>query len=178
MKQINTIAAYADIKDHYYIEQDGTVVSYATGTAKVLKPGWSAPNRTGYRKVTLMTKDGGRKFVRLHRIVALAYLPNPDNKPEVNHIDEDKTNNDVSNLEWTTAKENKAHSRDARVVYQYTRTGELQRTFKSTYAATQAGYLSSAVVACCNNQRKTHAGYIWSYKPLTLKEILEKIVYK
>lgn len=62
-------------------------------------------NNQGYKRVYLY-KNGIRKGFRVHRLVAQAFIPNPDNLPEVNHRDEDKLNNSVDNLEWCTAKYN------------------------------------------------------------------------
>lgn len=66
-------------------------------------------NRKGYLHVHTSYKMK-RVGSSIHRMVALTYIPNPDNKPEVNHIDCDKTNNCVENLEWVTQKENTAHA--------------------------------------------------------------------
>lgn len=63
----------------------------------------------GYRRVELNLKGQAQKFV-VHRLVAIAFIPNPRNKPEVNHIDGDKENNSLSNLEWCTSEENKSHA--------------------------------------------------------------------
>lgn len=68
------------------------------------------PNKKGYLRVQLY-KNNKRRNLRVHRLVALAFIPNPDNKPKVNHIDGDPTNNVVSNLEWVTGEENRAHQR-------------------------------------------------------------------
>ena len=65
-------------------------------------------NSKGYIKVTLTNKNKSDNR-DIHRLVAQAFIPNPENKPQVNHIDEDKTNNTVDNLEWCTAKENINH---------------------------------------------------------------------
>jgi Mn-dependent DtxR family transcriptional regulator len=64
---------------------------------------------TGYKKVEL-SKDGKRKSLKVHRLVAIAFIPNPFNKEEVNHIDGDKINNNVNNLEWVTSSENSIHA--------------------------------------------------------------------
>lgn len=65
----------------------------------------------GYLTVYMKNDSGVWKTVSIHRIVAKAFIPNPDNKREVNHIDGDKKNNKLDNLEWTTAKENQRHAR-------------------------------------------------------------------
>lgn len=73
-------------------------------------------NEFGYNVVSLKDDLTGKFYSRkIHRLVALAFVPNPENKPEVNHIDCDKTNNNVNNLEWVTSKENKKHGWDNRL---------------------------------------------------------------
>ncbi|MBJ8023716.1 NUMOD4 domain-containing protein [Bacillus cereus] len=67
-------------------------------------------SRNGYKKVSLTRNVKDKKQIQLHRLVALAFIPNPESKPFVNHIDGDKTNNHVSNLEWVTEKENAEHA--------------------------------------------------------------------
>lgn len=73
---------------------------------KLLKQSFTT---TGYKKVELY-KDGKRKSFKVHRLVAIAFIPNPDNKPEVNHIDGNKINNNIDNLEWVTSSENSIHA--------------------------------------------------------------------
>ena len=73
---------------------------------KILKPN---VDKYGYENITLSNK-GFRKTFLVHRLVALVFIPNPLNKPTVNHKDGNKVNNDVSNLEWATHKEQKSHS--------------------------------------------------------------------
>lgn len=73
---------------------------------KVLKP---SIDKDGYEKVVL-TKNGKRKTYRVHRLVAMAFIPNPYSKKTVNHIDGNKLNNCVDNLEWATHKEQKEHA--------------------------------------------------------------------
>lgn len=71
----------------------------------------SVRNNKGYL-VTDLYKNGSRSTVRVHRLVAEHFIPNPYNKPEVNHIDGNKKNNDMSNLEWVTKEENCRHAWD------------------------------------------------------------------
>jgi len=99
------IAGYPD----YTISTNGDVTSYRRSKAgKVMKGGVHVQ---GYRQINL-SKDGSSKTERLHRLVTQAFIPNPDNKEEVNHIDGDKLNNNVTNLEWCTSSENTQHAWD------------------------------------------------------------------
>ena len=66
-------------------------------------------NEKGYLRVDLFDECGKRKHHRVHRLVANAFIANPENKPQVNHIDGNKQNNSVTNLEWVTDEENKTH---------------------------------------------------------------------
>ena len=96
----SNIASY----HNYHVTQTGEV--YRIGKDKPLYQGLAGrDNKIKYRIVTLVNKDGPRKF-KVHRLVALAYIPNPNNKPCVCHKDNNPLNNRVSNLYWGTQKEN------------------------------------------------------------------------
>lgn len=108
------------IRTIYYVSEFGDVVSYIHGKVKHLKVFETKPKKNkkkrnkkkqGYLYVKLWI-DGKSKAAFLHRLVAQAYIPNPDNKPEVNHKNADKHDNYVSNLEWVTSKENKEHAKN------------------------------------------------------------------
>lgn len=90
----------------YQVSSSGRIRNVVTG--KVLK---DHPDKGGYRIIYLATEALGEGMTfKVHRIVATAFILNPDNKPEVNHTDGDKTNNSVTNLEWATTKENQIHA--------------------------------------------------------------------
>ena len=136
--------------------------------SKQLKP----QLKHGYYQVRLF-KDGIGKWVAVHRIVASAWIPNPDNKPQVDHIDGNRLNNAVSNLRWTTVPENannpitierKRYSTRCKQVNQYTLDGILVNTYKSANEVTrQTGYLQGNISACCRGEHRHAYGFIWRY---------------
>ena len=92
----------------YKVSNLGTVISLHREQEKIMKP---AVATNGYHQIFL-SKNGVRTLTRVHRIVALAFLPNVENKPIVNHINGIKTDNNVLNLEWATFSENGQHAFD------------------------------------------------------------------
>lgn len=90
----------------YCVDKSGRV--YSIKSCMFLKP---QQQRTGYYTVALRN-EFEIKTVSVHRIVAMAYIPNPDGKPQVNHKNGDKSDNNVDNLEWMTSKENVQHAHD------------------------------------------------------------------
>lgn len=90
---------------NYSATQDGRIWSHNR------RPGWVKPSldRAGYIRYNLVSDSGKRKGLYIHQAVALTYLPNPDDKPFVNHLDHNKANNSVGNLAWCTHLENIRH---------------------------------------------------------------------
>ena len=131
----------------------------------------SRTNRYGYMEVNLCA-DGKRKMLKVHRLVCQAFHDNPDNKPEVNHVNEDKTDNRACNLEWSTRRENNNHgTRNTRTakalskpVGQYTLDGELVKIWPSTAEVErQTGFSQGHICKAANGKFKQVYGFIWKY---------------
>lgn len=92
----------------YFISETGKVFSNKSGKIKQLSINY---DRRGYQRVKITASPNNGSSIRIHRLVAETYIENPNNLPQVNHIDENKDNNCVSNLEWVTNKQNCQHSK-------------------------------------------------------------------
>lgn len=137
-------------------------------------------NMKGYAQVKLQNKNQ-RKLYLVHRLVAEAFIPNPDNLPEVNHIDGNKQNNRVDNLEWCTRKENMIHSvekhirTDLKPVDMYSLNDEFICTFPSLHmASNKTGIIRNNISNCCKGKYgyKTAGGYKWKYHERGEKDVL------
>ena len=127
--------------------------------------------RGGYQRISF-GKGKDKVAIFVHRLVAQAFIPNPDNLPHVNHKDENPKNNRADNLEWCNAqynttygtipeKNSKAHSIP---VVQCDMNGNPIRTYPSATAAAESiGLTKGAVTKCCKGQNKTAGGYRWRY---------------
>ena len=131
----------------------------------------SQSSQQDYKFVGLII-NGKQKRMRVHRMVALTFIDNPDNKPYVNHINGNRSDNNVENLEWVTPSENTQHavntglfkSGRARAVVQYNLNGEQMATFESaSEAARQTGGSQSKITMCCRRQRDSANDYQWRY---------------
>ena len=169
----------------YYISNYGNVKN-KDGKLRKLKM-----DRYGYLTIGLW-KKGKAKYFTVHRLVAIHFIENPENKPQVNHIDENKTNNYYANLEWVTVKENINHgTRNARVREAETgsknhasrevvginiETNEIKE-YKFISESKKDGFCSTSITECCQYnhnpeeyvkrrkwRRLMHKGYRWFYK--------------
>lgn len=155
----------------YWITSDGQV--WSDKTQKFLK----LHESHGYLQVDLSLNGQGYHF-RVHRLVAEAFIPNPNNLPEVNHKDENRFNNNVNNLEWSTSKENanwgtrnkKISEKNSKAIEMYNKdTLEFVRSFSSLKeAATFLGKDGGQANICkaLKNEGLTAYGYIWKYQNL------------
>lgn len=161
-----------DIKGYegkYAITSCGKVWSYTT--KKFLR---THKNSNGYERISLF-KDNGSKSLAIHKLVAMAYLPNPDNLPQINHKDENKENNYVNNLEWCTNKYNSNYGtrneRMARAKWKKVLCIELNRIFDSEKQAERELNIGVARISeCCSGKNKTAGGYHWRYADEITKE--------
>ncbi|WP_312432724.1 NUMOD4 domain-containing protein [Lacrimispora sp.] len=141
---------------------------------RILKP---VDNQKGYLHVGLYA-DGFVKRYKVHRLVAGAFIDNPLCLAEVNHIDENKSNNQVNNLEWMTRKDNfyygtgreraaKARKGTCKTpVYQYDRAGNLIQRYEGAVDCESCGYNAKAIRAVISAGR-IYQGYYWSHNPLS-----------
>jgi hypothetical protein len=105
--QLSLVEGFEDFADYYQIERDGDRCWIVGKDGKVLK---ASIGNHGYRQIGLYLKSGKQKWILEHRIFAICFIENLEDKAEVNHIDGVKTNNSLSNLEWNTSSENKLHA--------------------------------------------------------------------
>lgn len=171
----------------YQISNYGKVMSLNYNHTKQNRELLTNENTDGYLSVALC-KNNKIKRYRINRLVAQAFIPNPNNKPQVNHIDGNKKNNFISNLEWCTASENQIHSYKnglhkilkGEMSHRYGLLGSLNPTSKkvaqydidnnlikiwdslSDVARTMKKSISS-ISLCCNGHHKTSCGYIWRF---------------
>lgn len=148
-------------EDLYEISNQGRVRNKITG--KILKPNI----KNGYYYL-ILCKDEIHKHHYIHRLVASAFIPNPNNFSQVNHIDENKLNNNVDNLEWCTSQYNTNYSihKRSKPVNQFSLDSRLLNTYKSTQEASrQTGINQGNIVQCClGNPKYSHTGnFIWKY---------------
>jgi hypothetical protein len=181
MSKALQIKGYPD----YYITDSGEVYSRnmynnPNGRIKKIKP---IKYKTGYFYVTIINGDKHRT-VGIHRLVAEAFIPNPENKPQVNHKNGIKTDNSIVNLEWCTSAENNLHAyrvlgrsytppfkgklgKDipfSKIVCQI-KDGFILNEYYGCHEAERAtGITYKNISACCLGKRKTAGGFQWKYK--------------
>lgn len=187
LHKLTIMEIWKDIKGFeglYQVSNEGRVKSLKRDS--IMK---QQKKRYGYYNIGLYNK-GEYKWFRVHRLVAEAFIPNPNEYPIINHRDENPSNNVVENLEWCdvkynvnygTAIERKRekqlnHPNESKIVLQYTLDGELIGEFPSTAEVERKlGYDHSHIARCCNggyfdkarnkwHNSNTYKGFMWKYK--------------
>ena len=144
----------------YTVSSNGTVYSKKNGKEMETRV------RKGYREVYLYVDEKYQWFL-MHRLIAMVFLPNPDNKPEVHHIDENKLNNDISNLMWVTKSENKAYSVGQPVIGISRESGLIMEYYCMRDAQRATGVQHCQIKKQCENPNRklqSRTKYIWMYK--------------
>ena len=166
---MNEVETFVKIEgfDNYEVSNLGKIRNIKSG--RVLKP---RLHHSGYLRYCLY-ENNKKKDLLLHRILATAFIDNPEGKPCVNHIDENKSNNDLSNLEWCTVRENNAHgTRTKRAaeklsqkVVQLDLNNNVLNEFESIrQAERETGAPRTSISSCCNGKTKSAGGFKWRKK--------------
>lgn len=165
----STMEIYKDIEGYegYKISNYGNVKSLGNGKSRKEKILKSTKDKYGYLIVCL-SKQGKHKLYFIHRLVAQAFLDNADNLPEVNHKDEDKTNNHVTNLEWCTRLYNHNYGtinqRIADALRKQVLCLETSKIYPSlNEVQKQLGFNKGNISSCCNGKTKQAYGFHWKY---------------
>ena len=166
-QQLSDKTEWREVKEynHYEVNQFGEIRHRIR--KKILKPRIN----NGYQYVNFKINGKNINF-SVHRIVANAFIPNPNGYTEVNHKDYNRSNNCVDNLEWVSSSQNKYHAflkeenkkSRGKAVNQYTKEGILIKTFDTITEAAQAlGCCVAAISNCCLKRTKTSQGFLWSF---------------
>lgn len=161
-KKLNEIPGL-EIYENYTITDKGEVISYKGKEPKKLK---LQKNKKGYLFVRLRYHSP-----KIHRLVAMAFIPNPENKEQVNHLN-GKNDNSVGNLEWVSNSENREHAIKTGLkneinynIAQYDLEGNLLNVFYTAQEALEflgiSNKRSGNIGRCIKGERKTAYGYIW-----------------
>lgn len=148
--------------ENYLISSNAIIKNIKTG--RIIK---GSLNNKGYIRVDLCVN--GKRIVRsMHRLMAETFLPNPDNKESVNHINGIKSDNRLENLEWCTQQENMQHAYMVLDVKQHNIRPvirlDTQEVFESiSDAARKIGGTPEGIIKVCKKQRRTYKGIVWEY---------------
>lgn len=153
----------------YKVSNIGKVMSLnfdGTSQPRVMNP----YNVHGYKRLRLF-KDKNKVSIGVHRLVAMAFIPNPENKPFINHKDGDPNNNTVENLEWATHSENithayrvlgaKASGGRAKKSVRLVETGQVFTSIREASRAT--GHNRTSIISCCKGRYKSVRNMHWEY---------------
>lgn len=175
--QINTLPGYEDLKDYYYAQKDGQIWSdfskkYLTQckryNSQILRDKWEKgelEKEPYFIMFVGMYKKNHQSPTTfpVHRIIATAFIPNPNNLPEVNHKDKNTTNNNINNLEWIE-KEKNIQLGLSKGIWRCDKDTHKKIEYYESFAnAARAGYNRPNIIAVCKGRRKSANGFFWEY---------------
>lgn len=184
---------WKDIKDYnglYQISNLGRVKSLGNSATRKEKIRKLKTDKKGYYIINLF-KNGKTKNYRVHRLVAEAFIPNPENKPEIDHINTIRCDNRVENLRWVTPKENKNNPLTidkmktsqlgskhwkSKPIIQYSMNGDIVNIWESSMIIERTnGWANSHIWSACRDNNKTAYNHKWRYLNDQLADWLEEI---
>lgn len=182
----NDIEVWKDILGYeglYQISNLGRVKSFVkTSDGKILK---QRKPKNMYNYVVLTKKNNKKKTLKIHRLVAEAFIPNPNRLPCINHKDENKQNNNANNLEWCSFKYNNNYGtrikrsslKQGKPVYQFDLKGNFIKKWESISEVEKVlGYQHQGISHCCTLKVKSAYNYIWSHNDnIDIKKYVPKV---
>lgn len=178
---------WKSINENYEVSDKGNIRSLnyrGTGQIRIRK---QTIGKNGYMRIILSNR-GVNKTYLVHRLVALCFVPNPDNLPEIDHIDGNRKNNNADNLRWCTRKQNLnypnsinnkretmkkvntwfkrkgKYNHNSKKVYQYDMKGKLIKKWDCIHDAQRCGYNHANIISCCKGRLKHYKKFIWKYE--------------
>ena len=170
------------------IGYEGLYEVSSCGQIKSLRKGaLLTPHKINGYYVIRLCKNGKSKNYKIHRLVAEAFIPNPENKPEVDHIDTNKRNNMVENLRWVTRQENCDNPRTFRThmiavtkpILQYDLDGNFLNYYPSiAEASRRTGIIVCTIQNCLAGRTQTAKGFIWKYYSFGVEQEVDEYLKK
>lgn len=164
--QVSNHGKIKSLKRTYTSGNFGNIVRELT--EKIMK---QSTSKNGYKRVKLC-KGGKTNICLVHRLVATAFIENESGLPQINHKDENKSNNAVSNLEWCDAKYNinygtaltRMVKKQSKRILQYDTNNNFIKKHESIRGLSKFGFDRSSIIRCCQGKQMTSYGYVWKYE--------------
>lgn len=156
-------------RDTFFKRKNNSVEIVKHVTEMILTPRLVGKKKTKYYRVSLNKPGSGKKYLFIHVAVANMFVPNPENKPQVDHIDGNCLNNSATNLRWVTQSENlnnpnTAKKKSVKKVIQFEKDGTFVKVWRNAITAgKELGIDYGSIYHCANGGLKTYKNYIWKY---------------
>lgn len=170
IKKLSELDGYENVKK-YAVSSFGRIFRLKSDGIDDFQELKGSIDSKGYKYLDIRNKNGKLKCPKVHRLVAEAFIPNPEASPQINHIDGNKCNNNISNLEWVTNKDNRIHAIENGLqnfigygVAQYDLEGNFINNFHTAWDALESlgkSPYSGNIGRVIRGSRKTAYGYIW-----------------